>query len=172
MEDTSTKAATILGTEYLRELNAEERATRECLENAPLEKFDWKPHERSMPLGYLAQLVADMPRWIQYMIEVNVIDFATYEQFKGTTTEELLTHFDKGMEKARHALINLTAEDLTKDFLLKRDDQILMTSPVGETISSTINHMVHHRGQLTVYLRLNEKKVPSIYGPSADSDGF
>jgi uncharacterized damage-inducible protein DinB len=172
MDTSKDQVKTVLGAEYLRELNAEAKATRECLENTPLENFDWKPHERSMQLGYLAQLVADMPRWIQYMIEVNVIDFATYEQFQGKTTEELLTHFDEGMENARKALTEMTDEDLTKDFVLKREDQILMKTPVGETISSTINHLVHHRGQLTVYLRLNEEKVPSIYGPSADTGGF
>ena len=172
MENSSAKAATILGAEYLRELNAEAKATRECLENVPMDKPDWKPHEKSMALGYLAVLVADIPRWIQYMIETGEVDFETYEQFQAKTNEELLTHFDEVMDKARKALTNMTAEDLTKDFVLKHGDKILMTSPVGETISSTINHLVHHRGQLTVYLRLNDKTVPSIYGPSADAGGF
>ena len=125
-----------------------------------------------MSLGYLAVLVADIPRWIQDMIETGVIDFENYEQFQAKTTDELLTHFDEVMDKARKALTNMTAEDLTKDFVLKHGDQVLMTSPVGETISSTINHLVHHRGQLSVYLRLNDKEVPSIYGPSADVSGF
>lgn len=172
MKDKSNDAATILGAEYFRELNAEAKATRECLENVPMEKPDWKPHEKSMQLGYLAVLVADIPRWIQHMIETGVIDFETYEQFQGKTNDELVTHFDEAMEKAGKALIEMTDEDLAKDFVLKRGDQVLMTAPVGETISSTINHLVHHRGQLTVYLRLNDKVVPSIYGPSADVGGF
>jgi uncharacterized damage-inducible protein DinB len=163
---------TILGAEYLRELKAEAKATRECLENVPMDNPDWKPHEKSMPLGYLAVLIADMPRWIQYMIETGEVDFKTYEQFQAKTNEELLTHFDEVMDKARKALTDMTADDLTKDFVLKHGDKILTTSPVGETISSTINHLVHHRGQLTVYLRLNDKIVPSIYGPSADVGGF
>jgi len=166
------KTATVLGGAYLRELEAEERSTQECLENVPMEKFDWKPHERSMQLGYLAVLVADIPRWIHYMIEFNVIDFATYEQFQAKTTDELVTHFDESMKNASKALAGITEEVLNKDFILRRGDEILMTSPVGEMISSTINHLVHHRGQLTVYLRLNDKKVPSIYGPSADAGGF
>lgn len=172
MANSTGKAKTVLGAEYLRELNAEERATRECLENVPFDRFDWKPHDKSMNLGYLAVLVADIPRWIQQMTEVNVIDFATYEQFQGKTSEELLAHFDDAMEKARKALVEVTEEGLMKQFVLKNKDEILMTEPVGETISSSINHLVHHRGQLTVYLRLNEKDVPSIYGPSADSGGF
>lgn len=172
MENSPAKAATILGAEYLRELNAEAKATRECLENVPMDNSDWKPHEKSMPLGYLAVLVADIPRWIQYMIETGEVDFETYEQFQAKTNKELVDHFNEVMDKAGKALTNMTDDDLTKDFVLKHGDKILMTSPVGETISSTINHLVHHRGQLTVYLRLNDKIVPSIYGPSADIGGF
>jgi uncharacterized damage-inducible protein DinB len=80
--------------------------------------------------------------------------------------------FDTNMAAARKALKSLKDEDLSKDFHLKKGEQLLFTSPVGESISSAINHMVHHRGQLTVYLKLNDKKIPSIYGPSADSGGF
>jgi uncharacterized damage-inducible protein DinB len=172
MRNNATKTATILGGAYLRELEAEERATRECLENVPMEKFDWKPHDKSMPLGYLAVLVADIPRWIQHMIEFNVIDFATYEQFQANTSDELVAHFEEATKNACKALAAITEEVLNKEFVLKRGDDILFTSPVGETISSTINHLVHHRGQLTVYLRLNDRPVPSIYGPSADVGGF
>jgi len=164
--------SSLLAAEYLRELEAEASATRACLENVPMEIPDWKPHEKSMQLGHLAILVADIPKWIQQMIDIGVIDFATYEQFRGTTTNELVAHFDANMDKARKSLGELTDEGLTKDFVLKNNDEIYMKTPVGETISSTINHMVHHRGQLSVYLRLNDAAVPSIYGPSADSPGF
>ena len=78
----------IIAAEYARELESEVRATVECLKEVPTDKFDWKPHEKSMNLGYLAQLVADIPRWIEYMIEKSVIDFETYPQFKGTTNQE------------------------------------------------------------------------------------
>lgn len=165
-------ANTALGAEYLRELTAEAKATRECLANVPLEKFDWKPHERSMGLGYLATLIADMPRWILQMVETRLIDFETWEPFTTRDGGELVAHFDEGMERAGQAISRMTDEDLTAEFILKNGDQIYMSEPVGETISSTINHMVHHRGQLSVYLRLNGKEVPSIYGPSADSAGF
>ena len=172
MGNNATKTATALGKAYLSELEAEKRATRECLENVPMEKSDWKPHEKSMPLGYLAILVADIPRWIQHIIEANVIDFATYEQFHAKTSDELVDHFDEAVKNANNALAEISDETLNKEFMLKRGDEVLMTSPVGQTISSTINHLVHHRGQLTVYLRLNDKSVPSIYGPSADAGGF
>lgn len=137
-----------------------------------MDKPDYKPHEKSMELGYLAILTGDIPRWIQYIIEENLVDFETYPQNKPETNEELLAMFDKNMELARKALGTLRDEDLSKEFQLKQGDKLLMATPVGESISSAINHMVHHRGQLTVYLRMLDKPIPSIYGPSADSGGF
>ena len=172
MQSSSMKTSSTLGAEYLRELEAEARATRECLENVPMDKPDWKPHEKSMPLGYLALLVADIPRWIQYAIEKSEVNFATYEQIQAKTAEELVAHFDRNMDLARNALQGVTDEELKDKFYLRNGEQLLFTSPKDETISSSINHMVHHRGQLTVYLRLNDLAVPSIYGPSADSGGF
>ena len=172
MPSTSMKASSVLGAEYLRELESEVRATRECLEKVPMDKSDWKPHDKSMTLGYLALLVADIPRWIQYTIEKSVIDFATYEQFNAATAKELVTHFEKSVEAAKSALQHVTDDGLKETFYLKNDGQELFSSPKDESIMSSINHMVHHRGQLTVYLRLNDIAVPSIYGPSANSGGF
>jgi uncharacterized damage-inducible protein DinB len=172
MQSTSMKATSVLGAEYIRELESEVRATRECLEAVPMDKPDWKPHEKSMPLGYLAQLVADIPRWMQYAIEKGEVDFETYPQFKGTTSEELVAHLDKSVEGAKKALTSVTDEILNGTFQLKRGETVLMSAPIDETISQSINHLVHHRGQLTVYLRLNDIAIPSIYGPSADSGGF
>ena len=137
-----------------------------------MDKPKYKPHEKSMELSYLAILTGDIPRWIQYIIEENLVDFETYPQNRPATTDELVAMFDKNMESARKALNSLKDEDLSKEFQLRHGDKLLMATPVGESISSAINHMVHHRGQLTVYLRLNDKKIPSIYGPSADSGGF
>lgn len=156
----------------MRELEAEVRATRECLEAVPMEDPAWKPHEWSMELGYMAQLISDMPRWVTYAIEKGEVDFETYPRFDGKTTEEIVRHFDECVEGARRALGKLTDEGLEKKFQLKRGDAVLMEQNVRELISSTINHLVHHRGQLSVYLRMLDRKVPSIYGPSADSGGF
>lgn len=172
MQSSSTKTTSVIAAEYLRELEAEARATRECLENVPLDKAGWKPHEKSMELGYMAILVADIPRWVQYIIEQGIIDFQTFPQRQPKSADELVALFDENMDAARKALNSLSDADLKKEFQLKNGDQVLMATPLDETISSSINHMVHHRGQLTVYLRLNDKTVPSIYGPSADSGGF
>ena len=172
MQSTSMKTASLLGSQFIRELESEVRATRECLAKVPMDKTDWKPHERSMPLGYLALLVADIPRWIEYAIEESVIDFATYEQFKATTAEELVEHFEKSVSGARSALQSVTDERLKETFYLRNGEQELFSSPIDETVMQSINHLVHHRGQLTVYLRLLDIAVPSIYGPSADAPGF
>jgi uncharacterized damage-inducible protein DinB len=156
------------GNEFLIELESEVRATRKCLEEIPETLYSWKPHETSMNLGYLALLVADIPKWIKDMIEVSEIDFATYERFELSTTAALLKRFDSNIEGAKNALKQVPDKDMTKLFHLKNSGQLLYSSPLKESISSTINHMVHHRGQLTVYMRLNDIAVPSIYGPSAD----
>jgi uncharacterized damage-inducible protein DinB len=172
MQSSATNSTSVIAAAYLRELEAEARATRECIENVPLERADWKPHEKSMELGYLALLVAEIPRWIQKMIEHGVIDLSSYERYQAANAEDLVQRFDENMEGASKALRSLDDAKLKTTFELKNKDQVLMSTPLGESISSTINHLVHHRGQLSVYLRLTGRDVPSIYGPSADSPGF
>lgn len=167
MSTTSKTAA-----EYLRELESEVRSTKECLENTPLDDPKWKPHEKSMELGYLAILVADIPRWITAAIKDGEVNFQTWEQATANSSADLVKNFEANVEGARKALSEISDEGLKGTFELKNGDQLLMSAPVDETIFSSINHMVHHRGQLTVYLRLLDKPVPEIYGPSADSKGF
>lgn len=161
-----------LGTAFLRELEAEAPATRKCLERIPAKLFNWKPHKRSLPMGYLALIVAEIPKWVTHMVEQTTIDFVTFPHFKPKTTEELVRHFDENMESAKQALQSVTDGTLEETFFLKANGQELYSSPKKENISSSINHMVHHRGQLTVYMRLNDIAVPSIYGPSADDKSF
>lgn len=163
---------TILVQEYLKELQSEIPATRKCIQRIPENLYDWKPHQKSMNLGYLTLLVAEIPRWITFMIEKGEIDFATFERFNPKTTEELVKRFDENVEGAQNALNELKDEELSKTFSLKNNGQVLFSSPLKENIPSTINHLVHNRGQLTVYMRMNDIAVPSIYGPSADDKGF
>ncbi|HEX5152738.1 MAG TPA: DinB family protein [Parafilimonas sp.] len=161
-----------LGKIYLKELEAEIIASRKCLERIPGELFSWKPHEKSMELGYLALLVAEIPRWIATMINEDAIDFATFKHIPATTTDDLLAQFDGNITAAKEALQNVSNEQLNELFSLKTNGHVIFSSPKNDNVSSTINHWVHHRGQLTVYMRLNDIPVPSIYGPSADDKNF
>jgi uncharacterized damage-inducible protein DinB len=158
---------------FLHELNAEYRATRKCLQVIPEGLFEYKPHPKSMNLGYLALLVAEIPLWIKNMIVDSEIDFVTFKHFQPKTTAELVNHFEENMEAARKALENSTDEELqSSTFSLKANGQVLYTAPKISDVATTLNHWVHHRGQLTVYMRLNDIPVPSIYGPSADDNSF
>ena len=158
--------------QFTSEFEAEISATRKCIERIPEKLYDWKPHEKSMTLGYLTLLVAEIPKWITAMIKKREIDFQNFEHVQPKTTIEMVSHFDDNVKGAKEAFRELSMEDLSKDFVLRNGDQILISSPLSENISSTLNHWVHHRGQMTVYMRLNDILVPSIYGPSADDRSF
>lgn len=157
---------------YARELQAEHTATRKCLEKIPERIYDFKPHPKSMELGYLALLVAEIPLWIVHIIKEGVIDFATYKRFQLSTGEALLKHYEDSFNSAVQALQQVSDDKLEDQFVLQNNGQQLMSSSKKDSISSSINHWVHHRGQLTVYMRLNDIPVPSIYGPSADERTF
>jgi uncharacterized damage-inducible protein DinB len=161
----------IYGAEVLKELEAEAAATRKCLEVIPENLFDWKPHERSMNLGYLSLLVAEIPQWIALMINEPELDFGTHKHFEPKTTDELVKHFDENLAEAKKALATLTDDELEKPFYLKNQGQIVAEGTKRTMIEPTINHLVHHRGQLTVFMRLKDIPVPSVYGPSADDRG-
>ena len=164
--------STIKAESFLQELNNEYRATRLCLERISESLFEYKPHPKSMNLGYLALLVAEIPLWIKHMIIDSEIDFVTFKHASPKTTAELVEHFEENMNAAREALKGTTDEALANPFSLKANGQLLYTSPKVVDIGTTLNHWVHHRGQLTVYMRLNDLAVPSIYGPSADDNRY
>jgi uncharacterized damage-inducible protein DinB len=157
-----------IGTSLLPEFDQEMATTRRVIERVPSERGEWKPHPKSFPLGHLTQLVATMPGWIVRMIEEDSLDLAGGAGYSYETTETLLGLFDGLVAKARAALERVSDEEMAKPWSLKMGDRVLMTLPRAVTIRQTINHLVHHRGQLTVYLRLNDVPVPSIYGPTAD----
>ncbi|HYC29613.1 MAG TPA: DinB family protein [Chitinophagaceae bacterium] len=157
---------------FLHELNSEYKATRACLERIPEKLFNYKPHPKSMDLGYLSLLVAEIPLWIRHMIVDSEIDFATFKHASPKTNAELVAHFEDNMNAAREALQNTNDEALQGNFSLKANGQLLYASPKVVDVGVTLNHWVHHRGQLTVYMRLCDIAVPSIYGPSADDKNF
>lgn len=159
---------------FLEELKQEAVGTRKTLERVPEGHNDWRPHEKSMPLGYLASLVASMPGWIDAMINRDELDFAPVGENKDkpkewTTRAELLAQFDENLAKAIKALENTTDEHLMTNWKLLAHGYEVSNLPRYKNIrTGVINHWAHHRGQLTVYLRLNEAAVPALYGPSAD----
>jgi uncharacterized damage-inducible protein DinB len=164
--------STIRSQSFLHELNSEYRATLDCLKKIPENLFEYKPHPKSMNMGYLALLVAEIPLWIKHMVIDGEIDLVSFKHFSPKTNTELLAHFEENMQGARSALENTSDEELQAPFFLKANGQLLYASSKVTDISVTLNHWVHHRGQLTVYMRLNDIPVPSIYGPSADDKNF
>jgi uncharacterized damage-inducible protein DinB len=157
---------------FTDEIKAESIATRKCLERIPETLYKFKPHEKSMELGYLALLVAEIPNWISEMIRKATIDLATYQQFSLGDTASLLKHYEKNLKAALDALAEVREDQLNVEFTLKHSGQLLYSSPMLKSVGESVNHWVHHRGQLTVYMRLNDIAVPSIYGPSADEKEF
>ena len=159
---------------FLQQLEAEAKGTRRVLENVPEGKNDWKPHEKSMPLGYLAALVAHMAGWIDFMVNRDELDIASAEgaKFKPqvvASNRELLESFERNVAKARSALQATNDEHLMKPWKLVIAGRVGSEQPRYASIRDAVfTHLAHHRGQLTVYLRLTGAKVPSVYGPSAD----
>jgi uncharacterized damage-inducible protein DinB len=165
-------------TEFLlAELDREVDRSRRALEQAPEGKYDWKPHEKSMIFGYLANMVATIPMWIAMQIKQDELDVAPadggkMEQKRLDTSDELLKALDKAATDARSAFEKTTDEHLMTNWRLLARGQVVMEAPRYVMIQDTINHWAHHRGQMTVYLRLMGAKVPALYGPSADDKEF
>ena len=157
---------------FIEEIKGENGATRQCLERIPESLFEYKPHETSMKMGYLTLLVAEIPGWITAMIKDSKIDLATYPHIEFTDTASLVKRYDQGVKDATDALKNITDEQINTEFELQQKGNTVWKVGKIQGIGETINHWVHHRGQLTVYMRLNGIKIPSIYGPSADDKGF
>ena len=165
-------------TEFLRaEMNREVDRSRRALEQAPEGKYDWKPHERSMAFGYLANMVATIPMWISMQISQDELDIAPkdgskFEQKRLDSSAELVEALDKAAAGAREALDKTTDEHLMTNWQLKAAGNVVAEAPRHEMIQDSLLHWAHHRGQMTVYLRLLGAKVPAIYGPSADDKEF
>jgi uncharacterized damage-inducible protein DinB len=165
-------------TEFLlAELDREVERSRRALEQVPEGKYDWKPHEKSMIFGYLANMVATIPMWISMQIKQDELDVAPaegskMEQKRLDTSEALLEALDKAAAGARAAFRETSDEHLMTSWRLLAGGKVVMEAPRYVMIEDTINHWAHHRGQMTVYLRLMGAKVPALYGPSADDNRF
>jgi len=142
--------------------------TRLVIDRATTEKAKWKPHDKSFTLGHLTQLIAGMPGWITNAVTQTSLDLGGYPGYSYEKMEDLLKMFDKNVKEARQAIAQSRDSDYVVKWSLKRGDQVFFSAPRGVIVRQTINHLVHHRGQLTVYLRLIDVPVPSIYGPTAD----
>ena len=154
----------------LAEFDHEIAATRKLLERLPDEKLDWKPHERSMSMGDLATHVASIPEWAVTILNTQSFDVSTGppRAEPRRSRSEILEHFDTVSRKTRAAIDRHDAE-YAAAWTLKRGDQDMFSMPRLVTLRTFVfSHLIHHRGQLSVYLRLNDIPVPSIYGPSAD----
>ena len=165
-------------TEFLRnELDREVERSRKALAEVPEGKYDWKPHEKSMIFGYLVNMVATIPMWVTMQIDQPELDVAPaegskMEQKRLDTSEALIEALDKAAAGARSSFEKTTDEHLMTSWRLLARGNVVMEAPRYEMIQDTINHWAHHRGQMTVYLRLMGAKVPAIYGPSADDNSF
>jgi uncharacterized damage-inducible protein DinB len=162
---------------FLAELDREVERSRRALEQVPEGKFDWKPHEKSMIFGSLANMVATIPSWLVMEVTQNELDVAPagggqMDQTRKDTSEALIKALDKSAGDARTALGKTTDEHLMTPWKLLARGQVVLEAPRHVMIRDTINHWAHHRGQMTVYLRLMGAKVPALYGPSADDKRF
>jgi uncharacterized damage-inducible protein DinB len=152
----------------LPEFDQEMKVTRRVLERVPTDKGTWKPHEKSFSIGHLAQLLSWMPGWITNTLTSDSLNLAGGAGYSYEKTEKLLEDFDRNVKEARAAIAASTDADFAKPWSLKMGDKVLMTLPRSATTRSHLSHLVHHRGQMSVYLRLLDIPVPSLYGPTAD----
>jgi len=156
---------------FIAELKYESGLTKKMLERVPLDKGDWKPHEKSMTLGRLATHIAQIPHWISDIIHIDDYDFATrsLKVNTATSTEELMHIYQETHDKAIADLKQMNDDDFSKKWLVRVGDKIMYDIPKKVALRGwAYSHMVHHRGQLSVYLRLLDIPVPGMYGPSAD----
>jgi len=163
---------------FQEQLDQEADRTRRALERVPEGRDDWKPHDKSMPFGRLAMLVARMPSWISLIVDRDELDLSpagggsNVDQKPLRTSRELVAAVDEGTTQARNSLAKATDEHLRKPWRLLVSGKVVSEAPRHIVIRDTFSHLAHHRGQLTVYLRMNGAPVPAIYGPSADDQRF
>ena len=164
-----------LSEQIAAQLKHEAATTRRMLERLPAEDFGWKPHEKSMPLGKLAVHIVEMTGWITETIKKEQIDFAAgdYVPVEVESTEELIKFFDKTLSSCLDTLNGVPDEHFLQPWSLRNGEEVYFTMPrIAVIRGMCLSHTIHHRGQLSVYMRLRDIPVPSIYGPSADEPKF
>ena len=162
-----------LGEQFARELKQEAATTRRVLERVPEPHFAWKPHEKSMSLGELAMHIAMLPRGIAELLRDPVTEVPTAPLVSPSTVEEILAALESSVTFATERLSSWSDDDLAVKWRMQRNGQTLLEMPRAAMVRSVmLNHSYHHRGQLTVYLRMLDVALPSIYGPSADEKVF
>ena len=157
---------------FIAEIKHEAALTKKILEKVPLDKKDWKPHEKSMSIGRLATHIAENSKWASDIATIDDFDFLARYNFNphiAGSTEELLSIFQTHLDNAVNDLSNMSDEDFAKPWVVRRGEQVMFNTPKKVAIRGwALSHMIHHRGQLSVYLRLLDVPVPGMYGPSAD----
>jgi uncharacterized damage-inducible protein DinB len=162
---------------FVSELDREVKRSRRALENVPDNKRSWKPHEKSMEFGYLTDMVATIPTWFTMIVKQDELDVAPKdgqrpERPQPKTSEEYIAALEKSAEEAKEALKGTNEAHLKTHWKLLAGGKVVADLPRHEMLRDTMNHWSHHRGQMTVYLRLMGAKVPALYGPSADDKRF
>ena len=156
---------------FIAELKHESSLTKKMLERVPLEKAGWKPHEKSMTLGRLATHIAENFRWISDIKNIDDFDFAAnpFKSYTAASQEELINIFQTNFDSAINDLSQMDDEDFNKTWTVRAGEKIMYNTPKKVAIRGwAFSHHIHHRGQLSVYLRLLDIAVPGMYGPSAD----
>lgn len=152
----------------LPEFDQEMAATRRILERVPDGEPGWKPHPRSFSVAHLAQLLSWLPGWIGTTLTSTELDLAAGGGYSNETTQTLLRTFDENVSSSREAIAAAQDSDYDVPWSLKMGERVLFTAPRGVVVRQHISHLAHHRGQMTVYLRMLDVPVPSVYGPTAD----
>ena len=158
----------------LKEMDQEAATTRKMLQRVPADKWDWKPHEKSMVLRNLTVHIAELPSWVAMTLNTSELNFEgmDYTPTPVSSTEELLAIFEKSFTEGKAALEKATEADLLPNWTLRTGDKIHSVSTKYEVIRMSFCQIVHHRAQLGVYLRLLNIPIPGSYGPSADEMNF
>jgi len=159
---------------FLKEMEQEAQTTRKMLQRVPTDKFQWRPHPKSMTMQQLATHIAELPTWVTMVLNTSELDFAKneYKPAVINNTEELLEYFEKNLKEGKQSLEKATEEDLLPDWTLRNGEQIYSVDKKYEVIRMAYCQIVHHRAQLGVFLRLLDIPIPGSYGPSADEMNF